>query len=220
MDPLATYTNLLNVVTRLHVTDKFNADEYIKIEREHYGRIWNLDDQQASTIHRTRMWHCWFQPRKASSWTESQCMIPNWSTHESYVSNMSSQDYELSTVKHHYLMRVVLCLLNRRQSWILNSKLNSQVGSNECRMLSSSMDVSCCEPCIGPRVAALRPIMINFMDTIKYHMERPGVYMIFEGTSETVKSRWRNPVDQAMMLVESINSAFTQHCPPRTWLST
>ncbi len=40
MHPLATDTDLLNVVTGLHVTDKFNADESIKIEREHYGRIW------------------------------------------------------------------------------------------------------------------------------------------------------------------------------------
>ena len=39
MHPLATDTDLLNVVTGLHVTDKFNADESIKIEREHYGRI-------------------------------------------------------------------------------------------------------------------------------------------------------------------------------------
>ena len=39
MDPLATDTDLLNVVTGLHVTDTFNADESIKIEREHYGRI-------------------------------------------------------------------------------------------------------------------------------------------------------------------------------------
>ena len=31
--------------------------------------------------------------------------------------------------------------------------------------------------------------VINFMDTIKYHMERPDVYLIFEGTSETVQSR-------------------------------
>ncbi len=39
MDPLATDTDLLNVVTGLHVTDKLNADESIEIEREHYGRI-------------------------------------------------------------------------------------------------------------------------------------------------------------------------------------
>ncbi len=32
MHPLATDTDLLNVVTGLHVTDKFNADEYIKFE--------------------------------------------------------------------------------------------------------------------------------------------------------------------------------------------
>ena len=31
---------LLNVVTGLHATDKVNAGESIKIEREHYGRIW------------------------------------------------------------------------------------------------------------------------------------------------------------------------------------
>ena len=30
MDPLATDTDLLNVVTGLHVTDKVNADESIK----------------------------------------------------------------------------------------------------------------------------------------------------------------------------------------------
>ena len=40
MDVLATDTDLLNVDTGLHVTDKLNADESIKIEpREHYGRI-------------------------------------------------------------------------------------------------------------------------------------------------------------------------------------
>ncbi len=39
MAPLATDTDLLNVVTGLHVTDKVNADESIKIEREHYGRM-------------------------------------------------------------------------------------------------------------------------------------------------------------------------------------
>ena len=39
LDPLATDTDLLNVVTCLHVTDKLNADESIKIEREHYGRM-------------------------------------------------------------------------------------------------------------------------------------------------------------------------------------
>ncbi len=39
MDPLATDTDLLNAVTGLHTTDKLNADESIKIEREHYGRI-------------------------------------------------------------------------------------------------------------------------------------------------------------------------------------
>ncbi len=39
MDPLSTDTDLLNVVTGLHVTDKLNADESIKIEREHYVRI-------------------------------------------------------------------------------------------------------------------------------------------------------------------------------------
>ena len=38
MDPLA--TDLLNVVTGLHVTDKVNADESIKIEREYHGRMW------------------------------------------------------------------------------------------------------------------------------------------------------------------------------------
>ena len=40
MDPLATDTDLLNVVTGLYVTYKLNADESIKIEREHYGSIW------------------------------------------------------------------------------------------------------------------------------------------------------------------------------------
>ena len=40
MDPLATDTDLLYVVTGLHVTNKLNADESIKIERQHYGRIW------------------------------------------------------------------------------------------------------------------------------------------------------------------------------------
>ena len=30
---------------------------------------------------------------------------------------------------------------------------------------------------------------------------------IFEGTSETLQSKWRNPVDQVMILVESMNSA-------------
>ncbi len=42
MVPLATDTHppgLLNFVTGLHATDKVNADESIKIEREHYGRI-------------------------------------------------------------------------------------------------------------------------------------------------------------------------------------
>ena len=42
MVPLATDTHppgLLNVVTGLHATDKVNAGESIKIEREHYGRI-------------------------------------------------------------------------------------------------------------------------------------------------------------------------------------
>ena len=39
MDHLATGTDLLNVVTGLHVTNKVNADESIKIEREYYGRI-------------------------------------------------------------------------------------------------------------------------------------------------------------------------------------
>ncbi len=39
MDPLATDTDLLNVVTGLHVTDTVNADESIKIEREHHGRM-------------------------------------------------------------------------------------------------------------------------------------------------------------------------------------
>ncbi len=40
MDPLATDTDPLNVVTGIHVTDKVNADESTNIEREHYGRIW------------------------------------------------------------------------------------------------------------------------------------------------------------------------------------
>ena len=39
MDPLATDTGLLHVVTGRRVTDKVNVDESIKIEREHYGRI-------------------------------------------------------------------------------------------------------------------------------------------------------------------------------------
>ena len=42
MVTLATDTHppgLLNVVTDLHATDKVNANESIKIEREHYGRI-------------------------------------------------------------------------------------------------------------------------------------------------------------------------------------
>ena len=39
MDPLATDTDPLNVVTGIHVTDKVNADESTNIEREHYGRI-------------------------------------------------------------------------------------------------------------------------------------------------------------------------------------
>ena len=39
MDPLATGTDLMNAVTGLHVTNKVNADESIKIEREHYGSI-------------------------------------------------------------------------------------------------------------------------------------------------------------------------------------
>ena len=39
MDPLATEPDLLNVVTGLHVTNKVNADESIKIEREHHGRM-------------------------------------------------------------------------------------------------------------------------------------------------------------------------------------
>ena len=33
MDPLATDTDILNVVTGLYVTDKVNADDSIKIER-------------------------------------------------------------------------------------------------------------------------------------------------------------------------------------------
>ncbi len=40
MAPLATDTDPLNVVTCFHVTDKLNADESTKIEREHYGRMW------------------------------------------------------------------------------------------------------------------------------------------------------------------------------------
>ena len=66
-----------------------------------------------------------------------------------------------------------------------------------------------------PTSGTVEGYVINFMDTIKYHTERPDIYLIFEGTSETVQSKIRNPVDQAMMLVESINSAFTQHFPPK-----
>ena len=74
--------------------------------------------------------------------------------------------------------------------------------------------------CYWPTSGTVEAYVINFMDTIKYLMESPDAYLIFEGTSETVQSRWRYPVDQAMVLVESTNSAFTRHCPPRTWLST
>ena len=50
MDPLATDTDLLNVVTGLHVTDKVNADESIKIEREHYGMMaWMANKLQQDT---------------------------------------------------------------------------------------------------------------------------------------------------------------------------
>ena len=40
-----------------------------------------------------------------------------------------------------------------------------------------------------PTSGTVEAYVINFMDTIKYHIERPGVYLIFEGTSETVQSR-------------------------------
>ena len=102
IDPLTTDTDLSIECRYRSSCDRLTQCGWIY--QDWTRTLWqnvNLDGQQAST--RTWMWHWWFQPRKASS----QCMIPNWSTHESYVSNsieilisqMSSQDYELSPVQ-------------------------------------------------------------------------------------------------------------------------
>ena len=65
--------------------------------------------------------------------------------------------YEFSAVPATlFMMRVVQCVINRRQSWIRNSKLKNEVGSKEYRMQSSSMDMSCCGQCIGPQVTPLK----------------------------------------------------------------
>ena len=117
-------------------------------------------------------------------------------------------------------MRVILCVLDRRQSWRRNSKLKNQVGSKEYRVLSSSMDVICCGLCNGTQVAPFMPTYSTSLgpSSITWNVMMYTKYSI--GTSETSQSRLRDPVDQTMMLVESINSAFTRHCPPRSWCTT
>ncbi len=106
MEPLATDTHppgLLNVITGLHSTDKVNADESIKIEREHYGRIliWMANKRKQDTEQECGIDDFNQEKHQAGrKFKKKAIMIPNWSKHESYVSNnieimishISSQD--------------------------------------------------------------------------------------------------------------------------------
>ena len=106
-----------------------------------------------------------------------------------------------------------MCVPNRRQFWRRNSKSDKQVRSNEYRVLSSSMDVPCCGLCIVPQLASLMTTYSTSLGPPSITWNAVTYTCYLTGTSETGQSGLRDPVDQAMMLVECINSAFTRHCP-------
>ena len=64
--------------------------------------------------------------------------------------------------------------------------------------------------------------VINFMGSIKYHLERGDVYLVFDryiGSYSTKQTTRYSRLDNDAIF-ESINSAFTRHCPPRKWFSS
>ena len=89
IDPFAKDSHppaVLNIVTCLHATDKVNVDESLKIGRElmaEFDSGWPTSFNKTITKKVTMM----ASTKRASSWMESLCTIPNWSTPESYVSN-------------------------------------------------------------------------------------------------------------------------------------
>ena len=119
--------------TGLHATDKVNAEESITSGREQMAEFkYGWPTSFNKTRHWPIMWDWWLQTRRASSWMESQYMILNLSTLESYVSisieilipQMSSPT-NFPQCQHHQLMREVLCVLNRRKSWRRNSQVET-----------------------------------------------------------------------------------------------
>ena len=126
IDPLATDTHppwLLNVVKGLHATDKVNADESIKIGREQMTEFesgWPTSFNKILTKNVTMM-----TSAKKSIKLDGKPVYDTeliytrelfvFNSIETLITQMSSPTNFLQC-RHHCLMRVVLCVLNRRQS--------------------------------------------------------------------------------------------------------
>ena len=98
IDPLATDTHppgLLNIVTGLHTTDKVNVDWSVEIGRQ---QLVEFESGWTKSFNKTlsKKVITMASIKRTSSWMVSKCMIQNWSTPVSYVSNSTGSGWRYS----------------------------------------------------------------------------------------------------------------------------
>ena len=64
-----------------------------------------------------------------------------------------------------------------------------------------------------PTSGTVEDYVINFMGTIKYHLQRYDVYLIFDRYVKTSTKQMTRSSRSGMMHVENINATCTQLCP-------
>ena len=188
MDPLATDTHppgLLNVVTGLHATDKVNADESIKIGPE---QMTEFESGRPTSFNKTLT-------KNVTMMTSAKKSIkldgkPVYDTELIYTRVICLQQYrdiDITDVLSYELSPVPASLFDESGAMRAQSKavLKTKLQVEQSSRIQGVPDAVIIDVCAmlwtvhWPTSGTVENYVINFMGSIKYHLERGDVYLVF-----------------------------------------
>ena len=189
IDPLATDTHppgLLNVITGLHATDKVNADESIKIGREQMTEFesgWPTSFNKTLTKNVTMM-----TSAKKSIKFDGKPVYDTELIYTRVICLQQYRDIDITDVLSYELSPVPASLFDESGAMRAQSKavLKTKLQVEQSSRIQGVPDAVIIDGCAmlwtvhWPTSGTVGEYVVNFMGSIKYHLERGDVYVVFD----------------------------------------